>query len=141
MTDRSSDLDRAERIRRLQDRRAGSARSRSTTRSTSTAQTADAPGSVSTRKRSRRRHPAAGTRWALAGLSVASFCTIAGTVAVADGSGVAGAQPAQSVSSVGTATATVTGTQSTAASASSATPRATAKSTSTPAAHTTTKGS
>ena len=58
MTDPGTDADRAERIRRLQERRAAPAR--------------------------KRRHPAAGTRWLLGGLGIASFFTIAGSVAVAN---------------------------------------------------------
>lgn len=64
MTDRANDLDPAERIRRLQERAAAS---RATPRQ---------PGK-------RRHHAAPATRWLLGGLSVASFFTIAGTVAVA----------------------------------------------------------
>lgn len=71
MTDPANDADRAERIRRLQERRATPAR--------------------------KRRHPAAATRWLLGGLSVASFFTIAGTVTVAGQANVAStpAAPAQ----------------------------------------------
>jgi hypothetical protein len=73
MTDQRDEMERAERIRRLQARRAASTQ---------------AP---------KRGHPAAATRWTLAGLSVASFFTIAGAVAVADQTPVGSTQPATAV--------------------------------------------
>ncbi len=99
MTDRTNDIDQAERIRRLQERRAASSGSRRPatprTASSATAPMTDAPAARPTGSRlpaagrKRRRHPAAASRWLLAGLSVASFFTIAGTVAVANVNSVA----------------------------------------------------
>jgi hypothetical protein len=76
MTD---ELDQAERIRRLRERRAASPGQR---------------GAAAPATRARRRHPAAATRWLLGGLSVASFFTIAGTIAAANVNSVGTAQPA-----------------------------------------------
>ena len=73
MTDEMTAADRAERIRRLQERRAGTA--------TRTAAGTTTRGAT----KPRRRHPAMATRIFLAGLSAASFFTIAGSVAVANG--------------------------------------------------------
>ena len=90
MTD-PNDLERAERIRRLQERRAASARTANRAVATTTTGDADSPAPLRTSstsgrtpKRARRRHPAAATRWLLGGLSVASFLAIGGTVAVAN---------------------------------------------------------
>ncbi len=138
MTDPTNDRDRAERIRRLQERRATPAPAKPTARSTNSAQVSAASISASLPNRPRQRHPAAATRWLLAGLSVGSFLAIGGTVAAANRANLAVAQPASSVSSTGTtAVANSTG-QPTAATP--ATPRAATNAT-TPAPHTTTRGS
>jgi len=128
MTDRSNEIDPAERVRQLQARRAASGR---TPRPAASARVATAP---SARAKPRRRHPAAATRWLLGGLSIVSFVGIAGTVAAA--------APGPSASPVASTPATVAPT---ATPATAATP-VTAKATSTvhataPVAHTTTRGS
>ncbi len=109
MIDPANDQERAERIRRLQARRATPARAK--------------------------QHPAAATRWLLGGLSIASFFTIAGTVAVANQSDVA-STPAAPAQSGATATAPKSNQPSAAAPASSQT-----SPTNAPAPHTTTRGS
>lgn len=78
MDERPNVIDQAERIRRLQERRAASGRSRPTASDGASAATATAP-----RTSSRRRHPAAGTRIFLAGLSVSSFFAVAGAIGLA----------------------------------------------------------
>ena len=143
MTD-TNDLERAERIRRLQERRAASARTANRAVTPTTTGDADTPAPVRTSstsartpKRARRRHPAAATRWLLGGLSVASFLAIGGTVAAANQANVSAAQPA-----ITTATATpATQTTTAATPASSATAKATTGSTTPRVAHTTTRGS
>jgi hypothetical protein len=112
MTDDTGALDRAERLRRLQARQAP----RGSTGDTAGARRAPA----------RRRHPAAATRWLLAGLSSGSFFTIAGAIAVANHYDAG--TPASVVDSTG-ATATATG----------ATPRTATSPTTT--SHTTTRAS
>ena len=96
MTDPANAIDQAERIRRLQERRAASGRPPRDAAPRAELQGGEGgalPAAAPRRPRPRRRHPAAATRWLLGGLSVASFFTIAGTVAVANlGSGTA-AQP------------------------------------------------
>lgn len=134
MPDNPHQLDQAERIRRLQERRAASGR---TPRPVATASTPVSDTGTATtlsaqprNARQRRPHPAAATRLLLAGLSVASFFAIGGTVAVANLRSVAATTAANA-----TATGTVPG-------ATSATPRATGATTQVVAvAHTTTGGS
>lgn len=128
--------DQAERVRRLQERRAASTRTanpRAETRGAAPAPTTgDATPLVRVAKPPRRRHPAAATRWLLGGLSIASFFTIAGTVAVANQANL-------------NTPAAVTSATPTPASPSSATPvtgqSANRGSTTAPAAHTVTRGS
>jgi len=83
MTDDTTAAAQAERIRRLQERRAASSpRAGATAHAASpTARRAPAPRAT----KARRRHPAAATRIMLAGLSVASFLGIAGSVAIVNG--------------------------------------------------------
>ena len=88
MTEHADNTDQAERIRRLQERRAASSASRAArtqSRSTEavkpTAATAARPARTTGRKR--RRHPAGASRILLAGLSVASFFTIGGSLMLA----------------------------------------------------------
>lgn len=94
MTDNSNEIDQAERIRRLQARRAASGH----TPAPAAAMTAE-PSELATpiaRTRSaapRRQHPAARTRWILGGLSVLSFFTIAGTVGAANVGSASAAAP------------------------------------------------
>ena len=144
MTDHTHDLDQAERIRRLQARRAASGNmsrpaadastgpsGQPSSRTTVRARTTARPGA----SKARRRHPAAATRWLLGGLSIASFFTVAGTVAAANVSAVATQAPAPTA-------ATTAGTSAQATAPSSATPGATnTKATPAPAPHTTTRGS
>ena len=91
MTDHTDPVDQAERIRRLQERRAASGRAprsvpaASATRAAPVAAESALPAGAPARvARPRRRHPAAASRWLAGGLSVASFFAIAGTVAAAD---------------------------------------------------------
>lgn len=134
MTDHTNDLEQAERIRRLQERRAASSGSRRPT--------APRTGSPATsRTKTKRQHPAAATRWMLAGLSVASFFTIAGTVAVANVNAAA-PTPASTPTAV-VAVPTAASTQAaTPAAATPAAPTQAAPRASTPqVSHTTTRGS
>lgn len=135
MTDTPSP-EQAERIRRLQERRAASTRSAApraqTHRVAPAPTTSDAAGPVRAAKPPRRRHPAAATRWLLGGLSIASFFTIAGTVAVANQANLSTPAAVSSVAATPTAPAAATPASSTAT---------TQHSTSTPAAHTVTRGS
>ncbi len=144
MTDHTNDIDQAERIKRLQARRAAGGRTpRSTPTASATQAAAAAPtASVATRAAARprqpgtrRRHPAAATRWLLGGLSIASFFGIAGTVAAANVSAVATPAPAAATATVAAASSAAPSTATPVA----ATPRATTHAA--PAAHTTTKGS
>ncbi len=104
MTEHSNQLDAAERIRRLQERRAASGRAPRTNRVADAApasaqQPADPPAVRARTSRQRRSHPAAATRWLLGGLSVASFFGIAGTVAAANVHSLAASSPATVTSS------------------------------------------
>ena len=150
MTDEANEIDQAERIRRLQERRAASARARRpdpatpevgpTTRETAAARSTRpaSTGPASTARR-RRPHPAAGTRWLLGGLSVASFFTIAGTIAAANINAVNSAQPAAPTPAASVATPTAA---TAAAATPAATPRAATKATPVvQVPHTTTRGS
>ena len=78
MTEIPNPNDQAERLRRLQERRAASSRSNRIP--------TDSAGSTPTPSpsKSRRRHPAAATRIFLAGLSVTSFFAVGGAIAVAN---------------------------------------------------------
>jgi hypothetical protein len=150
MTDHAKDLDQAERIRRLQARRAAS--TRTTHASAELAPGADdaagaAPAPVrAAAARARRGHPAAATRWLLAGLSAASFFTIAGTIAVANVNAVGSAQPATPVVAAPAAPAApaagAVAVTPQAATPAPAAPAATTKAAPVaPVAHTTTRGS
>lgn len=104
MTEHSNDLDAAERIRRLQQRRAAAGRvarpSRiADTAPASTMEPAESPAARTRHAPHRRSHPAAATRWLLGGLSVASFFGIAGTVAAANVHSIATSAPAAVTSS------------------------------------------
>ena len=137
MNDHTDDIDQADRIRRLQARRAAAAGDRRPVAVTSN-EPAGA-GSAAARSRQpkpRRRHPAAATRWLLGGLSIASFFGIAGTVAVANVSTVAA--PATATAPTPAANSTSAPATPAAAKASSATSTATSTA-QTP--HTTTRGS
>jgi hypothetical protein len=137
MADNSHDRDQAERLRRLQERRAASGRA-GRLAATTPESGAPEPDAVTATRLSpqprntlqRRPHPAAATRVLLAGLSVASFFAIGGTVAVANLKSIAAS----------TATAAPTGT---ATAANSATPRraGAANATTQVVAHTTSGGS
>ena len=97
MTDNSNEIDQAERVRRLQARRAASGRTLVPTAAMSAAMSAEPEAMTPVaRTRSaapRRHHPAAATRWLLGGLSLVSFFTIAGTVAAANVSAVSASAP------------------------------------------------
>ncbi|MGZ4734978.1 MAG: hypothetical protein ACXV8R_05190 [Acidimicrobiia bacterium] len=143
MTDRTPDIDPAERVRQLQARRAaaGSSRRPSTVARTASgthqpgAATRAATGPQSTRQR--RRHPAAATRWLLGGLSIASFFGIAGTVALANVNSVAAPTPTNIASSApATSNTPASATPVTSKSTSTAGATSTAR-----VAHTTTHGS
>jgi hypothetical protein len=146
MTERPENADQAERIRRLQERRAASSRSRdggtqerSTAAVNPTAATVARPASPT--GRNRRRHPAGASRILLAGLSVASFFTIGGSLMLAQNNAATVSQATPAV--VGQVAITGT-TTSPATSATSATPAAAATKASTQsvrAAHTTTRAS
>lgn len=145
MTERPDNTDQAERIRRLQERHAASSTSRATrtqSRSTETVNptSATAARPTPTTGRKRRRHPAAASRILLAGLSVASFFTIGGSLILAQNNA---ATVSQATPAVVGQIATATATTSSATSGASATPAAaTAKSSqSAPKAHTTTRAS
>ncbi len=137
MTDPTNDDAQAERIRRLQERRSVAGRS---SRATATGGASAAePRGTSARaatgppnRKLRRRHPAAPTRWMLAGLSIFSFFGIAGTIAAANVNAVATAAPtAASAPAAPTASAATTTVKAAPA-------PTTAKA---PAAHTTSGGS
>ena len=78
MAEASNTNDQAERLRRLQERRAASGRS------TRTATVAAGSAPSAPQAGTRRRHPAAATRIFLAGLSVTSFFAVGGAIAVAN---------------------------------------------------------
>ena len=107
MTEAPNSSDQAERLRRLQERRAASGRTRSP-RSVD----AGATPAAEQPKRARRRHPAAATRILFAGLSVTSFFAVGGAIAVANST----ARVAQSVAAAIPATTTA-GTPATAGTA------------------------
>ena len=145
MTDDST-IDPAERIARLQARRAASgrppraapARTGDDTPTTAPVATSRAPGRTAPAARPgrrRRSHPAAATRWLLGGLSIASFFGIAGTVAAANVANTTSA--AAPVAATAPAASTPTAATPVAASATSAT-HATKVA---PVVHTTTRGS
>ena len=102
MTDRANGLDAAERIRRLQERRAASSGSRrppaTRTAPSATSPMADAPDAPTARSsaasRTRRRHPAAASRWLLAGLNVVPLTLFYGALAFALSCAVRGRQTA-----------------------------------------------
>lgn len=77
MTDDVTAAERAERIRRLQERRAATSVRTAASTTTSTAHSATVAA------KSRRRQPATRTRVLLAGISVASFLGIAGSIGLA----------------------------------------------------------
>ena len=142
MTDHVNDFDQAERIRKLQARRAASRRAPVPAAAESTPpagarEPADAAvsraASARSTGRSRRRHPAAASRWLLGGLSVASFFAIAGTVANANASSVAAPASTNATSTAPTAPSTAGATPAT--NATSATTHANR------VPHTTTRGS
>ena len=139
MSDQAKEIAQAERIRRLQERRAAAGRTprpavASAARADATARPARPRPSD---PKHRRRHPAAATRWLLGGLSIASFFGIAGTVAVANVSGVAAPAPVTVAAPATNAVAS-----GAPAAATPAAPRATSPQTSSSRApHTTTHGS
>ncbi len=76
----NAEQERAERIRRLQERRAASGKPRvAPSRAAVSHEVVTPQAPTGARPRTRRRHPAAGTRVLLAGLSVASFFTVGGS--------------------------------------------------------------
>ncbi len=138
--------DPAERIARLQARRAASGRSPDPARPRTGDDTAApgvaprAPGRTGPPARGgrRRSHPAAATRWLLGGLSVASFFGIAGTVAAANVATTTAAVAAPAPATAPASTiATPTAATPVASAASGATPAPRAA----PVVHTTTRGS
>jgi hypothetical protein len=153
MTDRRHEIEQAERIRRLQERRATSSSGVNTARRTATSAATGArrtasstrtPAAVPVRTSSaRRRHPAASTRILLAGLSVASFFGIAGSVALAGQSATSTAQPAAVTSTAtgGTLAATSTATGIVTKPVGTSTQSAATSGTSTRVVHTTTRAS
>jgi hypothetical protein len=130
-----TDIDQAERLRRLQQRSAA-------------AKAAKQPGAnrdAPATSKPRRRHPAAATRTMLAGLSVASFLTIGGgllatqnatTTIAASPSNVAGQVVATPASATTSATTATPATPTTSASSSSTTTKQAA-----PVVHTKTRAS
>lgn len=116
MTDTPYSDDQAERLRRLQERRAASGRTRpprdvgrdadgDADRNVDRDVSARSAPVVTPPKRARRRHPAAATRILCAGLSVTSFFAVAGAIAVANrpthvAQSVAAAIPATSTAGV-----------------------------------------
>lgn len=129
MTERPEQVDQAERIRRLQERRAASGRAPAAA-STSNSKSAPAPKAKTATGKRRRRHPAAASRIVLAGLSVASFFTIGGSLMLAQ----------NHAATVGTSSVVTNPANST----SSAVPTAksaTSSTHATPTAHTTTRAS
>ncbi len=134
-----NESDAAERIRRLQERRATSSPAARVRPATATPATAG-PRKATPPGRTRRTHPAAATRWLLGGLSVASFFGIGGAVAATNLNSVATAAPSGSAAAAGAVAPTAA-----VAPVTPATPRATnATSVATKApvvAHSTTRGS
>ncbi len=135
MTDQREPIDQAERLRRLQERRAAS------TKSPSTKGQGTSSGA---RARARRRHPAGASRIFLAGLSVASFFGIGGTMLLAGNNAASVATPAVAPPAVAAVQSSTSAT-GTVATAATATPAAatSAKSTaaSAPVVHTKTRAS
>jgi len=148
MTDRSNDLDPADRIRQLQARRAASGRTQRPAVSARVAAVdadADIPAdSAAVRPQmttQRRRHPATATRWLLGGLSIASFFGIAGTVAVANVSSVATPTPVTATSSAPATNAVVSGVPAAATPVTSKATNVSAAASTAQVPHTTTRGS
>jgi hypothetical protein len=138
MTDHDIEQQRAERIRRLQARRPAA-----TPRATADGEGGDSSPRSAVAHR-RRGHPAAATRWLLAGVSVASFFTIAGAVAVADQTAAGSPQTVTTTAPPVTANPVVPVTPapvSAAPVAPAPTPRAPANPAPAPAPHTVTRGS
>lgn len=125
MTDQGTTDTQAERIRRLQERRAGSTPTRSTQARSTQARSTQTRGG-----KRKRRHPAAASRVLLAGLSLTSFFTIGGSLVLAGNNQSA---VVQSVSAPATSAASATPVTG-------ATP-VTKALPSAPRAHTTTRGS
>ena len=123
--------DQAERIRRLQERRAASGRSKPAAQSEAVGASAGPTSRSSVRPAARRKHPAAASRILLAGLSVASFFSVGGAIALANR-----IPAAQSVAATATTSATTPGNGAT-ASATGAQPLTATNA----VAHTVTKGS
>ncbi|MBK5289357.1 MAG: hypothetical protein JJE46_12930 [Acidimicrobiia bacterium] len=145
MTDlTANDSEAAERIRRLQERRAASSPAARVRPATATAAAGSSatggPRKATPASRTRRPHPAAATRWLLGGLSIASFFGIGGAVAAANLNSAATAATSASATTAGAVASTAA-----AAPVTPATPRATnATSVATNApvvAHSTTHGS
>ncbi len=131
MTERTNDIDQAERIRRLQERRAASGKSRVAATRSTVAAAKTATGASPARQQARRRHPAKGTRILLAGLSVASFFGIGGSLLLASNNATTVVQTAMPAATPAASNGAV-----------SATPATTSTGTHAPVvAHTTTRGS
>ncbi len=147
MTEPMDTNDQAERIRRLQERRAASGRSRVARTAGDPAQAAGAstgataPRRAPTPGKRRRRHPAAATRILLAGLSVASFFTIGGSVMLAQNNAATVAQTTPTVAGSAGTNATVPSSTAAGTSATPATANATSSTHRAPAPHTTTRAS
>jgi hypothetical protein len=131
MTESTNDIDQAERIRRLQERRAASGKSRAAVTRSTVAAANPARGASPARQRARRRHPAKGTRILLTGLSVASFFGIGGSLLVASNNATTVLQTATPVVTSAASTGAVSATPATASTGSHAPV----------VAHTTTRGS
>jgi hypothetical protein len=129
MSDNREPIDQAERLRRLQERRAASSRRPSTTSPT----TEGRDTTAGPRPAARRRHPAKASRIFLAGLSVASFFGIGGSMLLAGNNTASVATP--------TVAAVQPSTNATAAPTTAKTAATSTKSTAAPVAHTKTKGS
>ena len=138
MTEPTNDIDQAERIRRLQERRAASGKSRAAAARTSVAVATPATGESPSRQRARRRHPAKGSRILLAGLSVASFFGIGGSLLLANSNAATVAQ-ATTPASTGPSPATTSVASASVTTATSA--KSTSGSRAPVVAHTTTRGS
>jgi hypothetical protein len=129
MTDPREPIDQAERLRRLQERRAASTRNPSTKGHGTTA---------GSRAAARRRHPAGASRIFLAGLSVASFFGIGGTMLLAGNHTASVATPAVATPAVAVVQPS---TNSTASSATAPAAATSTKSTAAPVVHTKTRAS